>query len=105
MQRLILATVFSAVSAFPATFLDAPKAYACAGNHLDKFQIGATIDQIIREMSGACPSLITLSAFPNGLAVCEERGKTIFKIGAGGRVTDIRRGPNAYGEWCMWPSN
>ena len=102
MLKIIPATISTALS-FAA--FDAPSAHACAGNHLDKFQIRTTIDQIIREMNGACPSLITLSAFPSGLAVCEERGKTIFKIGARGRVTDIRRGPNAYGDYCIWTPN
>jgi len=78
---------------------------ACAGGHLDRYQVGSSLIEIINGMSGACPSSITLNAGMNGFAVCENArmsGKTIFLIGDGKRVTAVRKGPNSYGNYCAW---
>ena len=89
-------------------FADNPKAHACADvGHLDGYQKGATLGEIIKGMNTACPSTITLNAGMNGFAVCENSrfsryGKTIFLIGSGNRVTAIRRGTNSYGSYCAW---
>ena len=78
---------------------------ACAGGHLDRYQVGSSLMEIINGMSGACPSSITLNAGMNGFAVCEEArmsGKTIFLIGDGKRVSAVRKGPNSFGDYCAW---
>ena len=96
-----------ALMASTFTVLATQKANACAGSHLDRYKIGSSLNQIVKEMSGACPSTITLNAGMEGFAVCESsrfsmHGKTIFLIGNGNRVTAIRRGPNSYGNYCAW---
>ena len=80
-------------------------AHACAGGHLNRYQVGSTLYEIINGMSGACPSTITLNAGMNGFAICEDArgsGKTIFLIGKGNRVTSVRKGPNSFGRHCAW---
>lgn len=89
-------------------FSNSPEAHACADmGHLDGYQKGSTLGEIIRGMNTACPSTITLNAGMDGFAVCENsrfsrHGKTVFLIGSGNRVTAIRRGPNSYGSYCAW---
>jgi len=105
MLKKPLAIIFITSSIYLA---DSPKAHACADvGHLDGYQKGASLQQIIEGMRPACPSTIILNAGMNGFAVCEEsrfskHGKTIFLIGKGNRVTSIRRGRNSYGRYCAW---
>jgi hypothetical protein len=105
MLKQVLAITFIASS---ISLANSPKAYACADvGHLDGYQKGASLQQIIGAMNRACPSTIILNAGMDGFAVCEEsrfsrHGKTIFLIGNGNRVTAIRRGPNSYGRYCAW---
>lgn len=101
-------TLAMTIAASTLYFADAPQSHACADvGHLDGYQRGASLTEIIGGMNGACPSTITLNAGMNGFAVCENsrfsrHGKTIFLIGNNGRVTAIRRGPKSYGNWCAW---
>ena len=101
-------TLAMTVAAGTLYFADAPHSHACADvGHLDGYQRGASLTEIIGGMNRGCPSTITLNAGMNGFAVCENsrfsrHGKTIFLIGDNGRVTAIRRGPKSYGNWCAW---
>ena len=102
-QSLVITFIVSTISV-----ADSSKVYACADvGHLDGYQKGASLQQIIGAMNTACPSTITLNAGMKGFAVCENsrfsrHGKTIFLIGNGNRVTAIRRGSSAYGNYCLW---
>jgi len=101
-------TVALTIAASTLYFADAPQSHACADvGHLDAYQRGASLTDIIGGMNRGCPSTITLNAGMNGFAVCENsrfsrHGKTIFLIGDNDRVTAIRRGPKSYGNWCAW---
>ena len=105
-RKYIIKTIIAISAALGSISLVQPApVQACAGGHLDRYQVGSSLIEIINGMSGACPSSITLNAGMNGFAVCEEArmsGKTIFLIGDGKRVTAVRKGPSSYGNYCAW---
>ena len=101
LNKSIITTLFS-ISALAV--LPTEPANACAGSHLEQYQVGSSLNRIISEMSGACPSSIILHAGMNGFVVCENSrfsGKKALLI-QNGKVAAIRTGPNSYGNACSW---
>ena len=96
-----------ALIAGTTTLYQKNSAYACAvEGHLERYSVGTSLNQIIREMNSACPSTIVLHAGMNGFVACEDaRGtpKRVMLI-KDGRVAAIRTGPESYlhGKHCRW---
>ena len=101
LNKSIIATLFS-ISTL-SVLLTKP-ANACAGSHLDRYQVGSSLNRIISEMSGACPSTIILHAGMNGFVVCENSRFSAKKalLIQNEKVAAIRTGPNSYGNFCSW---
>ena len=101
LNKSIAATLLSLST---LALLPVEPANACAGGHLERYQVGSSLNRIISDMSGACPSTIILHAGMNGLVVCENSRfsskKALFI--RNGKVAAIRTGPNSYGNSCAW---
>ncbi len=70
-MKLFSSIAAAAVIGASFTVLATPKANACAGGNLDRYKVGSSLNQIVNEMNGACPSTISIHAGMNWKAVCE----------------------------------